>query len=434
MRLQRHRLQFIGFCCVANAISYADRVNLSLAIVAVSSEYNWPDHVQGEVLAAFFYGYICTQLLGGVLAVRYTGRLVLVVGMALWSLMTLLTPPTASLFALFVACRVALGLGEGVSLPAIHDIAARWFPAEQRSRSVAFVTSGQYLGTIAGLLSAPLVERDWRVIFYIFGALGLVWIPPFLFVTPSGRTPNKYESLDGPEPTQSEGNEQSHLKGTEGNALDAPDQQDWGNWRSYIPFLTRRGAWAIYAAHFGNNWGFYLLISWLPKYFVSLGLGISTAGFYGCLPYIGCWLGSNSGGWIADHLRARGTRLVTVRRLVSTVALLGPAIFFLLIIVCEVRSAWLAALLLAGSAYCAATSHAGFLSNILDVAPRHAAPLLGVSNTIATIPGIAGNLITGWVLEWTDGNWDAVFGMAIGTYLITWTIFVICATADEIFP
>jgi ACS family sodium-dependent inorganic phosphate cotransporter len=51
---------------------------------------------------------------------------------------------------------------------------------------------------------------------------------------------------------------------------------------------------------------------------------------------------------------------------------------------------------------------AGFLPNWLDIAPRHSAVLVGISNTIATIPGIAGVAITGWLVD-TTGTYSSAF-------------------------
>ena len=46
--------------------------------------------------------------------------------------------------------------------------------------------------------------------------------------------------------------------------------------------------------------------------------------------------------------------------------------------------------------------------NILDVAPDHAEQVLAFSNTVGTIPGIIGNVLTGSILA-SSGSWSAVF-------------------------
>ena len=43
-------------------------------------EFYWDSVQQGYVLGGFSYGYVCTQLLGGILAERYGGKWVIGLG------------------------------------------------------------------------------------------------------------------------------------------------------------------------------------------------------------------------------------------------------------------------------------------------------------------------------------------------------------------
>ncbi|KAJ8531927.1 hypothetical protein K7X08_011850 [Anisodus acutangulus] len=73
----------------------------------------------------------------GTLVDYYGGKLVMAWGVALWSMATLLTPwaAKASLWAL-LAMRMLLGIAEGVALPCMNNMIARWFPPTERSRAV----------------------------------------------------------------------------------------------------------------------------------------------------------------------------------------------------------------------------------------------------------------------------------------------------------
>jgi hypothetical protein len=61
-----------------------------------------------------------------------------------------------------------------------------------------------------------------------------------------------------------------------GDRYGAPADQDEGEEdqdneeeESAIPWfslLTHPAAWAVYTNHFGNNWAFYTLLTWLPTY------------------------------------------------------------------------------------------------------------------------------------------------------------------------
>ena len=94
-------------------ICYADRSNISVAILEMANEFKWDESFQGTVLSAFFLGYAGTQLIGGTLADRYGGKTVLTAGVLCWSAFTFLTPDAAMLGSgTLISCRVLMGLGE----------------------------------------------------------------------------------------------------------------------------------------------------------------------------------------------------------------------------------------------------------------------------------------------------------------------------------
>jgi nitrate/nitrite transporter NarK len=74
----------------------------------------------------------------------------------------------------------------------------------------------------------------------------------------------------------------------------------------------------------------------------------------------------------------------------------------------------------------------GFGVNHLDIAPRYAGLLMGVSNTAGTIPGIVGVTVSGLILDLT-GSWALVFGVAAGVYLVGLVVWLLFATGERIF-
>ena len=136
------RSTLIALCAAAVFICYVDRVNISLAIGRMASDFGWNKTTSGLVMSSFFIGYLLTQIPGGWLAGRFGGKPVLAGGVLLWSLFTLLTPPAAFAgFATLIAARIVMGFGEGVTFPAIYALFARWVPPAQRSRAVGLVFS-----------------------------------------------------------------------------------------------------------------------------------------------------------------------------------------------------------------------------------------------------------------------------------------------------
>jgi MFS family permease len=68
--LRSQRSVLIALCFAAVFICYVDRVNISLAIVAMTREFGWNKTTSGFVMSSFFIGYLLTQVPGGLLAGR----------------------------------------------------------------------------------------------------------------------------------------------------------------------------------------------------------------------------------------------------------------------------------------------------------------------------------------------------------------------------
>lgn len=66
---------------------------------------------------------------------------------------------------------------QGVAMPAMNNILSKWIPVSERSRSLALVYSGMYLGSVTGLAFSPILIQKfgWPSVFYSFGSLGSIW-------------------------------------------------------------------------------------------------------------------------------------------------------------------------------------------------------------------------------------------------------------------
>ncbi|KAF9119090.1 hypothetical protein BGW39_000574 [Mortierella sp. 14UC] len=121
-------------------ISYADRSNMAVAIVAIGREFDYNKSQQGVILAAFFFGYVATPILGGTFSDRFGGKPVLATGAFVWTGFTLCTPVAAAMGLTWaVIVRIGLGLGEGIAYPAVHSMIGTWIPPCERSKAVALI-------------------------------------------------------------------------------------------------------------------------------------------------------------------------------------------------------------------------------------------------------------------------------------------------------
>jgi len=366
-------------CFAAVFISYLDRTNISVASIAMKEQFGWSETTKGFVLSSFFIGYLLLQVASGTLANRFGGKLVLGVAVIWWSLFTVLTPAAAlvSLPAL-IAARIALGLGEAAVFPASINMIACWVPPEHRSRAVALLTSGLSIGTVFALpITGWLVKSyGWPMPFYAFGVLGFVWALLWFTRVGGGR---------GPEAERA------------GPPRSIP-------WRA---ILGTPAVWAIIVNHFSCNWTLYLLLAWLPSYFkASFNVSLANAGLLSAAPWLTFFLAANAAAHLADGMMRRGRSATAVRKMMQSMGLFGPAVFLLLLQL--TTSPVLGVLLMCCASGSLAFCLSGFAPNSLDIAPRHADVIWGISNTFATVPGIVGVAVTGWLVQRT-GSYAAPF-------------------------
>ena len=200
---------------------------------------------------------------------------------------------------------------------------------------------------------------------------------------------------------------------------------------NWIEFLKCGPVWAIIVAHFCNNWSLYVLLSWLPT-FVNKGLGVDYAavGLFTMVPHVASFFFLNIAGNVADRLIRGGMDVGRVRKLMQTIGFGGIATA--LLIVGEVESAWMAIAIMSIGNALGAFVTGGFAVNHMDIAPRHAGTLMGITNTAGTIPGIIGVYISGLILELT-GSWALVFQVAAGVTLVGLVVFLLFSSGRKIF-
>jgi len=391
------RYTVIALLAVATAICYVDRVNISIAIIPLAHDHGYDAAASGLILSSFFWGYIGPQMLGGWLSDRFGGKRVLTIGVLLWSVGTLLTPGAAEIsFGALLAMRAVLGLGESVHFPTAHSLAARWTIASERSRAISLYVSAVSFGTAVALLASPVIilSLGWAAVFYISGVLGVVWLVVWLL-----------KAADVPE--QCEGVSAQELALITSDRPSAPlaDSIPWA------AILREKNVWAIVIAHVCNNFGGYIILLWLPSYLHSFGVPIARLGTYSIIPWIASFGVGNLSGWIADALRHRGMSMTEVRKLMQGAAFILGAVPMLLLP--QAGSALTATMLVTLAVGGGALGVAGFAANHLDIAPRYAGILMGLSNTFAQLPGIVGVAMTGFIVKLTHSFAGAFYLISI---------------------
>ena len=410
------RYTVVVLFALATALCYIDRVNISIAIIPLAREKGYDAAAKGLVLSSFFWGYLWLQLLGGWMADRFGGKRVLAVGVALWSVATFLTPPAASIsFAALLAMRALLGAGEALNFPAVHSIAARWTIGSERARAISLHFSGVAFGTMIALIVSPMIVLawGWPSVFYISGALGLVWLVAWQLKAANGP-----EECRGVSP-----DELALIKNERAAEVELADHIPWRR------ILREPAVWAIVIAHLCNNFGFYIILLWLPSYLSRIfGVPMARLGAFSVIPWIVAFIMQNSSGWIADGLQKRAMSLTTVRKLMQGSAFTIGGLPLLVLPLA--RTPAMAVALVAISIGGTALGGGGFVVNHFDVAPRYAGILMGISNTAATVPGIIGVAATGFILQATN-SFSAVFYLTAVVYAVGAICYIAMASGER---
>ncbi|XP_033100293.1 ascorbate transporter, chloroplastic-like [Anneissia japonica] len=394
--------KIVGLCSLANFINAADRVIMPIAVVPMSDTYSWNLQVQGWILSAFAWGYISSQVIGGKAAQKFGGKIVLLLAVSIWSASTFLTPILAEFFSLLVFSRAILGFAEGFCLPTIFHIFANNIQENERSRAFGWLVA---LGSVGQMLASVICPHmNWPMMFYTFGMLGFIWVAVWI-VFYKDHIVSQQEDLIPPK----------------------VDTRATVRWTSYI---SHRALWAIYAAHFAMNWSNYIVMSWLPTY-LQRHLGADAKDIsLTALPYVMNSFVGVIAGYYADSLISKKQwTVLSVRRLMTSIGLLGPALFLLLF--SYVDNIGLAVCFVSISLGLCACNSSGHISNHADVAASQAGITFAVSNTLATIPGLAAGPVTAAIVEYSS-TWYPVFITASGVNIIGALIYYSQSSASQI--
>ncbi|GIL70600.1 hypothetical protein Vretimale_3718 [Volvox reticuliferus] len=413
----------VALCGMVAVICSIDRTAMSVAVLPMGVKYGWSDTVKGAVSSAFNLGHTLTNFYGGVLAATYSPKLVLSIGVIVWSAFTLLTPPAAvmGLVPLFVV-RACMGLGEGVAYPTMQAIIKGWVPLERRSRSLSLMYSGHQVGSIVSLLWSPIIiaSAGVDVMFYVYGAMGFIWLAIW-------------------EPCISQDPPLLHDHRPQPPAPPRLSDLPWGK------IFSNRVFWALMVCHSTFGVIYNTAISWMPRYYNSeFGLDVRSSSFLSVLPWLAMAAGTNISGWLADFLINRKLLSTShTRKLLQVVGSAGPAICLLYLAwgtpngqegkgVPQQAQLTNAVVLLVLTMALLGFQAGGFASTHQDIATRLASVLFGTTNASASLAGSAFVYAVGVILDRTQ-SWARVFELIASCCLTSAAIFVVFATSEPQF-
>ena len=177
------RWAVVGIFALSNTLNFLDRQILTSLAPQLKSEFGITNAGFGDVLMVFSICYGLAAPLAGYFLDRFGLTIGSTVAVALWSIAGMATGWTSSLAGL-IACRAALGVGEGGGIPATGKASATYLAPKERAFGSAISQVGLTIGGILAPLLAQWISAryGWRWAFFVTGALGFVWIPLWIAV------------------------------------------------------------------------------------------------------------------------------------------------------------------------------------------------------------------------------------------------------------
>jgi MFS family permease len=373
-----------GSLMIGLFVAYLDRTNLSVGLPAVATDLGFAGDnfaaTSSLALTIFLVGYAVANVVGGIATQRFDPKTVVIWCYVIWSLATIVAGMATALWVL-LACRLILGIAEGVYWPQQSRFARGWFAAHELTRANSLIQYyGQYLALAVGfMILTPVFNAfGWRVTFYVTGGLVLVIVPLYgALLKPQSAAPYK----------------------------EAGQARRRLTWRAVggAPFCLLVFSYITQGMLF---WGITL---WIPLAVKSLGFTGMSQAVASALPYAAAVLFAIPLSIISDRTNKRVT--------IAGLGLLIPGVMLLLLPQVDSASAKLALITIALGYY--AGSYTPNIWSILQstVEPEAVGPASGIINGLGAGGGgtLAGFLVG--LLRGATGSYIPGF-MALGGLVV----------------
>lgn len=418
MMNNRLRWLIVTLVAVATVVNYIDRGALGFLWPEISEDLGLDKFEYAIILNVFTFAYAFGQTLFGKIFDWVGTRLGFVLSIVVWSAATMLHAVATGL-ASFAIFRGLLGLSEAGNWPGATKANAEWFPISERALAQGIFNSGAAIG---GIISAPVVAYlfvfldSWQATFIAVGALGFLWLIPWLIIYKTGPEAHPWISAE----------ERDYILTGQRN-LDTEEAA------SYAPnsreILSRKESWGVILASFFLDPIWWLFVGWLPLYLSeTYGFGVAEIGLYAWMPYVGAMFGAWFGGLLAQNRIAAGW---TVNRTRKVVIALGGAIMLVSLLLTIVAATPLVAVLLMAAILFGFQTAVGNIQTLPSdfYSGKSVATLAGFAGTAAKLAVVGLNFL---IPVLTAESYAPAF--AVGSALAILTVLSVLVLCPQIRP
>lgn len=383
----RYRNRVLGLLSLLIAITYLDRVCISVAGPRIQDSLHIGPVAWGWVGGIFTFAYAAFEIPSGALGDRVGPRSVLTRIVLWWSAFTSITGLATGYLSLLVA-RLLFGVGEAGAFPNTSIVVARWFPAQERGRAFGIIlAAAQVGGAISPLLVVPIqIRYGWRASFYLFGILGVAW--GAIWYTWFRNSPREKRGVP-----------QTELDESPTPVVHAHRGLPWAH------ALGSGNFWAVLITAFSYIYTYTFFQTWFHTYLVK-ARGFSEKDLLlSSLPYVlaAC---TNLAGGLASHLLVLRVGLKWGRCGLGVLSLAVAAACTIAVIFTHSP---IVALALLSLTYGAITLQQPIMFAVcLDIGSLHSGAMVGAMNMASQLGGVLGSLVFGFLVART-GSYNVAF-------------------------
>jgi MFS transporter, ACS family, aldohexuronate transporter len=352
---------------LATLINYMDRQTLMSTAKHIKDEFELGEQGYGWIEFWFGISYGLLQFPAGYLADRLNLRWLYVFALMLWSAAGFCTGMAGTVVTLAL-CRIMLGVGEAFNWPCALGIVRRLIPLQSRSFANGIFHSGASAGAVlTPVLALAIIGPDgknWRLLFLIVGAMGLVWTALWLWFVRGERA----EEISQPS---------AYMATSAGGEETTPSAQ------TFSQVLCLRTFWIAISASIAINFCWHFYRTWLPR-FLDVDLKLSSVQIQWVLAgfFVAADIGSMGAGYVARSLTYRGYTVERSRKLV----LLGASLMCLLSTPAALSTdPWIALPLIYLVSMGAMAGFPILFALGQEISPRHTSLCIGIGGSLAWI-------------------------------------------------
>lgn len=419
-------------CMESNYIEPTSNKNLSKATNNISgkAETNiWNIRLEGDVrsqvLTAEFYAFPFTPLIGGYLSGKFSAKRVMILIILLLAGSSALTPLVLT-FNPYIAIglRCVSGLSSGGLQSSLTELLSKWAPLNERAQIVSTAMAGIFIGFIlnfstSGFICTIPVHNGWPFIMYIFSGFNfLVLIPWILFVYD---TPFEHPRI---KPDEIKRIRHRRRDSTVAKMPRPP----------WLQILRSGPFWGLLTVHMGYNFIATTMGTFLPIYLNDiLKFDVTVNGLASSMPPLARFLASLGGGHISDLLISRGTVSTTVvRKIFMATGNILSVPFLIGLSFMDRSQASYAVILVVLFWFIQALNTCSLRVNQIDIAPRYAGVLTGMTGTMANIAAMLAPIITFQLTKnRTKEEWQVVFFICAGISVFGAIVFLVLGSGTE---